>query len=145
MQLVLEKSLQISRKFSPILMQHVITVTELKSTASADTLFPTLMVRSLPMRGLGIFSTYLKSVNSICLSTLENTSFSVFTARRGLWSRNSVCLSVCHTCALWLIQRTYRRYFYTTWKGNPSSFLTPKTSEKFQRSHPQRGRQIEVG
>jgi len=22
---------------------------------------------------------------------------------------------------LWLIQRTYRRYFYTTWKGNPSS------------------------
>ena len=23
--------------------------------------------------------------------------------------------------ALWLIQRTYRRYFYTTWKGNLSS------------------------
>ena len=33
----------------------------------------------------------------------------------------SVCLSVCYTRALWLIQRTYRRYFYTTWKGNPSS------------------------
>jgi len=32
-----------------------------------------------------------------------------------------VILSVCHTHALWLIQRTYRRYFYTTWKGNPSS------------------------
>jgi len=25
----------------------------------------------------------------------------------------SVCRSVCHTRALWLIQRTYRRYFYT--------------------------------
>jgi len=33
----------------------------------------------------------------------------------------SVCLSVCHTCASWLIQRTYRRYFYTTRKGNHSS------------------------
>jgi len=52
--------------------------------------------------------------------------------------------SVCHTRALWLIQRTYRRYFYTTWKGNPSSFLMPKILAKFQRGHPQRGRQIEV-
>jgi len=33
----------------------------------------------------------------------------------------SVRLSICHTRALWLIQRTYRRYFYTTWKGSPSS------------------------
>jgi len=35
----------------------------------------------------------------------------------------SVCPSVCpsHTRALWLIQRTYRRYFYTIWKGNPCS------------------------
>jgi len=33
----------------------------------------------------------------------------------------SVRLSIRHTRALWLIQRTYRRYFYTTWKGNPSS------------------------
>ena len=33
----------------------------------------------------------------------------------------SVCPSVCHTRALWLIQRTYQRFFYTTWKGNPSS------------------------
>ena len=38
-----------------------------------------------------------------------------------------IILSVCHTRALWLIQRTYRRYFYTTWKGNPSSFLLPNT------------------
>jgi len=37
----------------------------------------------------------------------------------------SVCPFVCHTRALWLIQRTYRRYFYTAWKGNPSSFLSP--------------------
>jgi len=29
--------------------------------------------------------------------------------------------------ALWLIQRTYWRYFYTTWKGNPSSFLPPNS------------------
>ena len=33
------------------------------------------------------------------------------------------CLSVCHTRALWLIQRTYRWYFYTVWKGNTSSFM----------------------
>jgi len=33
----------------------------------------------------------------------------------------SVRVSVCHTRALWLIQRTYRRYFYTTWKGSHSS------------------------
>ena len=37
------------------------------------------------------------------------------------WESNSVRLSVYHTRALWLIQRVYRRYFYTTWKGNPSS------------------------
>ena len=35
--------------------------------------------------------------------------------------RPSFCLSVCHMHALWLIQRTYWWYFYTTWKGNPSS------------------------
>ena len=78
----------------------------------------------------------------------------VFTARRYasavlgvviLSVRLSVCLSVCHTRALWLIQRTYRRYFYTTRKGNPYSFLTPKISSKFQRVHPQLGRQREVG
>jgi len=75
----------------------------------------------------------------------------IFTARRSYASAVmgvvilSVCLSVCHTRALRLIERTYRRYFYTTWKGNPSSFLTPKISAKFRRGHPQRGRQIEVG
>ena len=53
----------------------------------------------------------------------------IFTARRSYASAVlgvvtlSVCPSVCHTRALWLIQRTYQQYFYTTWKGNPSSFL----------------------
>jgi len=42
--------------------------------------------------------------------------------------RLSVCLPVRHTRALWLIQRTYLRYFYTAWKDNPSSFLLPKIS-----------------
>ena len=37
----------------------------------------------------------------------------------------SVCLSVHQsvTRALWLIQRTYLRYFYTIWKSNCSSFF----------------------
>jgi len=64
---------------------------------------------------------------------VSNTSRHVFTARRSYASAVlgfvilSVCPSVCHTRALWLIQRTYRRYFYTTWKGNPSSFLQPNS------------------
>jgi len=55
----------------------------------------------------------------------------VFTARRSYASAvlgvviMSVCPSVCHTCALWVMQRTYRRYFCTTWKGNPSGCLHP--------------------
>jgi len=58
---------------------------------------------------------------------------SVFTARRSYASAVlgvvilSVCPLVCHTHALWLIRRTYRRYFYTTWKGNSSSFLPPNS------------------
>jgi len=73
----------------------------------------------------------------------------VFTARRSYASTvlgvvilsvcPSICVSVCHMCALWLIQRTYWRYFYTAWKGNPSSFLVPKISAKFQRGHPRWG------
>jgi len=39
----------------------------------------------------------------------------------------SVCPSLCHMHALWRIRRTYRQYFYTTWKGNPSSFLPPNS------------------
>ena len=59
------------------------------------------------------------------------TRMIIITARRRVASAVlgvvilSVCPSVCHTRALWLIQRTYRRYFYTTWKCNPSSFLQP--------------------
>ena len=37
----------------------------------------------------------------------------------------SVCLSVCHTHALWQNQTTHCGYFDTTRKGNHSSFLTP--------------------
>ena len=37
----------------------------------------------------------------------------------------SVCLSVRHTRALLRNERTYCRYFDTTWKGNHSSFLIP--------------------
>ena len=49
-------------------------------------------------------------------------------AWHGYWLvRLSVSLSVCHTRALRLIQRTYGRYFYTIWKGNPSSFLPPNS------------------
>jgi len=57
----------------------------------------------------------------------------------------SVRVSVRHTRALWLIQRTDRWYFYITQKGNHSSFLLPKISAKFQRGHPQWGRQRSVG
>jgi len=57
----------------------------------------------------------------------------VFTARHSYASAvlgvviRSVHSSVCHTRALWLIQRTYWRYFYTRWKGNPSNFLPPNS------------------
>jgi len=98
-------------------------------------------------------------LQSIAVSSDKNkitviTSASIFTARAMLSAFLgvvilSVCLSVClsvwHTRALWLIQRTYRRHFYTTWKSNHTSFLTPKISAKFQRGQPQRGRQREVG
>ena len=64
---------------------------------------------------------------------------SIFTARRSYASAvlgvvilsvcpsvcPSVSPSVCHTRALRLIQRTYRRYFYTIWKGNPLVFCHP--------------------
>jgi len=69
----------------------------------------------------------------------------IFTVRRSYASAVlgvvilSVCLTVCHTRAFWLIQRTYRRYFYATWKGNPSSFLVPKISAKFPTGSPPTG------
>ena len=81
---------------------------------------------------------FLKAIIKFCVrgfltswSVTETFSYTHYRATqlcwRGLGSRNSVRLSVRlsvgHTRALWLIQRTYQRYFYTTWKGNPSSFL----------------------
>jgi len=59
----------------------------------------------------------------------------VFAARRSYVSavlgvvilpvRPSVCLSVCHTRALWQSQTIYCEYVDTARKGNDSSFLTP--------------------
>ena len=53
----------------------------------------------------------------------KGTTDAIFTARRSNASAvlGVLILSVCHTRALWLIQRTYRRYFYTIWKDNPCS------------------------
>jgi len=42
------------------------------------------------------------------------------------WGRNSVCLFVRHTRALWPKDRKYWRYADTAWKVNHSSFLTSK-------------------
>jgi len=84
-------------------------------------------------------------------NTIQPWSGWIITARRSYASAVlgvvilSVRLSVRHTRALWLIQRSCRRCFYTSWKGNPSSFLMRKISAKFQRGHPKQGRQIEVG
>jgi len=65
----------------------------------------------------------LISTVEICIQQLGRVEEMVFTARRNyaIAVLGVVILSVCHTHALWLIQRTYRRYFYTTWKGNLSS------------------------
>ena len=73
----------------------------------------------------------ITSTVEICIEQLGRVEEMVFTTRRSYASAvlgvvilsvcPFVCLSVCHTHALWLIQRTYRRYFYTTWKGNLSS------------------------
>ena len=69
----------------------------------------------------------ITSTVEICIQQLGLVEEVVFTAR---WSYDSmvlgviilsVCLSICHMRALWLIQRTYQQYFCTTWKGNPSS------------------------
>jgi len=79
----------------------------------------------------------------------------VFTARRSYASAVlgivilSVCPSVClsRVCFVTNPKNLPAIFLYhmKTWKGNPSSFLLRKISAKFQRGHPQRGRQIEVG
>ena len=65
----------------------------------------------------------ITSTVDICIQHLCRVEEMVFATRRSYVSAvlGVLILSVCHTHALWLIQRTYRRYFYTTWKGNPSS------------------------
>ena len=55
---------------------------------------------------------------ALCLSII--TCQLIFTA-----SRNSVCMSVCNTRALWKNKTMYCGCFDTTRKGKHSSFLTP--------------------
>ena len=65
----------------------------------------------------------ITSTVEICIQHLGQVEEMVFAARCSYASAvlRVVILSVCYTRALWLIQRTYRRYFYTTWKGNHCS------------------------
>ena len=65
----------------------------------------------------------ITSTVEICIRHLGWVKEMVFAARRSYANAvlGVVILSVCYTRALWLIQRTYRRYFYTTWTGNSSS------------------------
>jgi len=50
--------------------------------------------------------------------------------------RLSVCLSVCHTRALWLIQRTDRRYFYTSRTGQSFWFSDANDLSEIQTGSP---------
>jgi len=67
----------------------------------------------------------------LLLDSFSHRQLAVFTAQCSCASTvfGVVILSVSPsvTRALWLIQRTYLRYFYTTWKGNLSSFLPPNS------------------
>ena len=65
----------------------------------------------------------ITSTVEICIQHLGRVEEMVFATRRSYANAvlGVVILSVCHTHALWLIPRTYRRYCYTTWKGNLSS------------------------
>jgi len=65
----------------------------------------------------------ITSTVEICIQHLGRVEEMVFATRHSYASAvlGVVILSICYTLALWLIRRTYRRYFYTTWKGNPSS------------------------
>jgi len=104
--------------------------------------------RHLRVQGLLPHQSNLQSASPAAApSDPENKTLSIFTTWRSYASTvlGVVILSVRHTHALWLIQRTHRGHLYTTWKGNPPSFLLPKISAKFQWGHPQQGRQIEVG
>ena len=62
----------------------------------------------------------ITSTVEICIQQLGRIEEMVFTARCSYATAVlevvilSVCLFVRHVRALWLIQRTYRRYFYTS-------------------------------
>ena len=77
----------------------------------------------------GIICSYRPTASCHPCWTIRKLLWRFITARRSYASAvlGVVILSVHHTRALWLIQRTYRRYFYTIWKGNPSSFLPPNS------------------
>ena len=61
----------------------------------------------------------ITSTVEFCIQQLGQAEEMVFTARRSYASAvlGVVILSVCHTRALWLIQRTYRGYFLYHMKG----------------------------
>jgi len=86
-----------------------------------------------------------------CIITARRSYASAVLGVAILSVRPSVCMSVCpsisHIRPLWLIQGTYRWYFYSklTWKGNHSSCLTPKISAKFQRRYPNGGTKYRWG
>ena len=66
----------------------------------------------------------------LCVTETLNVIYPIFIAReqlcwRDISCRNSVCLSVCHTRALWRNQTMHCGYFDTTRKGNHSCSLTP--------------------
>jgi len=107
--------------------------------------FNATTVVNFTLIGVGVFEIYCKTKRVFFPNTvymkmvckLLNTmiyGMSIFTARRSYASAVlgvvilSVRLSACHTRALWLIQRLYRRRFYTAWNGNLSSFLPPNSS-----------------
>ena len=78
----------------------------------------------------------------------------IFTARgyakRGICRRRvsvCVCLCVCLSVTLrYCIKTAKRRITQTTPHDSPmTSFLTPKIMAKFERDHPLRGRQMQVG
>ena len=69
----------------------------------------------------------LRALKNIKVVYLPNVSsfYRASICDGGLGSRNSVCLSVCHTRGLWQIEMVHCRYFDTTRKGNQSATLTP--------------------
>ena len=82
-------------------------------------------------------------------SALHGVQWTFFYARgyakRGIYRRRvSVCVSVCVSVALrYCIKTAIRRITQTT--PHDSSFLMAEIMAKFERDHPLRGRQMQVG